>query len=486
VFSLLGPNGAGKTTTVRILATLLQPDGGRARVAGLDVVAERRGVRRVISLVGQNAAVDEQQTGEENLRMVGQLSGLGRRRSRQRAAELLAGFDLVEAAGRRVATYSGGHAPSARPRRGTRRRPRGRVPRRADDRLDVRSRQGMWATVRELAGRGVTVFLTTQYLEEADRLADRVAVLDGGRVVAQGTPTELKARTGGQRLDITLTDSAAYAHVRRVLGERTVSTAPDTLALAVATDGTAAHVRSLLDEVDPCGDLVHTFSLSTTSLDDVFLALTGHGARTRRPPMSDALTLTGRCLRLSRRNVEALITSLMLPVMLMLLFVYLFGGAIRTDSKYVDYVVPGVIVLCVGFGASVTAISVSEDMKRGVVDRFRSLDVSGAAMLWGHVAASLVRNAVSTVLVVGVALLIGFRPVTSPSRWLVTAGILLVFAAAMSWLAAVVGLLAGSPEAANGFTFFISFLPYASSAFVPVQTMPRGCTASPATSRSHR
>ena len=189
--------------------------------------------------------------------------------------------------------------------------------------------------------------------------------------------------------------------------------------------------------------------------------------------MSDALTLTGRCLRLSRRNVEALITSLMLPVMLMLLFVYLFGGAIRTDSRYVDYVVPGVIVLCVGFGASVTAISVTEDMKRGVVDRFRSLDVSGAAMLSGHVAASLVRNAVSTVLVLGVAVLIGFRPAQAPSRWLATAGVLLVFAAAMSWLAAVVGLFAGSPEAANGFTFFISFLPYASSAFVPVETMPQ-------------
>jgi ABC-2 type transport system permease protein len=189
--------------------------------------------------------------------------------------------------------------------------------------------------------------------------------------------------------------------------------------------------------------------------------------------MSDVLTLSGRCLRLSRRNVEAVLTSLMLPVMLMLLFVYLFGGAIETGTaKYVTYVVPGLLLLCAGYGASVTAVSVSHDMSGGIVDRFRSLDVGGAAVLGGHVAASVVRNAASTVLVLGVGVLVGFRPHASALDWLAAAALLLAFVVALSWFAAVIGLLAKTPEGASGFTFFVMFLPYPSSAFVPVHTMP--------------
>jgi ABC-2 type transport system permease protein len=191
--------------------------------------------------------------------------------------------------------------------------------------------------------------------------------------------------------------------------------------------------------------------------------------------MSDTAALTtmaGRCIRLSSRNVDALVTSLMLPIMLMLMFVYLFGGAIDTGGEYVTYVVPGVILLCAGFGSATTAVTVSQDMTGGIVDRFRSMDVGGAAILAGHVAASALRNAASTVLVFGVAFAIGFRPHAAPLDWLAAIGILLAFVLAVSWLAAAIGLIAKSPEAANGFTFVIMFLPYASSAFVPVDTMP--------------
>jgi ABC-2 type transport system permease protein len=188
--------------------------------------------------------------------------------------------------------------------------------------------------------------------------------------------------------------------------------------------------------------------------------------------MSDALTMSGRCLRLSRRNPEALLTSLMLPVMLLLLFVYLFGGAIETGTQYVTYVVPGLLLLCAGYGASITAVSVSHDMAGGIIDRFRSLDVGGASFLAGHVTASVVRNAASTALVLGVGVLIGFRPHADALDWLGAGGVLLAFVLALSWLAAVIGLLARSPEGANGFTFFVMFLPYPSSAFVPVDTMP--------------
>ena len=182
--------------------------------------------------------------------------------------------------------------------------------------------------------------------------------------------------------------------------------------------------------------------------------------------------MIARCVRLSRRNVDAMITSLVLPILLMLLFVYLFGGAIATGTSYVQYVVPGVVLLCAAFGAANTAVSVCQDMTGGIVDRFRSLDVPGHAILAGHVVASAVRNTVSTLLVFGVALLIGFRPHGGPLDWAAAAGVLLLFVLAISCLAAVAGLLASSPEAASGFAFAVMFLPYASSTFVPIHTMP--------------
>jgi ABC-2 type transport system permease protein len=188
--------------------------------------------------------------------------------------------------------------------------------------------------------------------------------------------------------------------------------------------------------------------------------------------VSDAVTMAGRNLRMTRRNTDALLTSLLLPVLLMLLFVYLFGGAIQTGTRYVTYVVPGVLLLCAGFGASMTAVSVTTDMGGGIVDRFRSMDVGGSSVLAGHVAASVVRNLASTALVFGVAFLIGFRPSAGPLDWLAAVGVLLLFILAISWLAAVVGLLARSPEAAGGFSFLVMFLPYPSSAFVPIDTMP--------------
>jgi ABC-2 type transport system permease protein len=188
--------------------------------------------------------------------------------------------------------------------------------------------------------------------------------------------------------------------------------------------------------------------------------------------VSDVTTMIGRSVRLSSRNLDALLTSLMLPIMLMLLFVYLFGGAIETGTAYVTYVVPGVILLCAGFGAATTAVTVSQDMHNGIVDRFRSMDIGGASLLAGHVAASVARNLASTALVLGVGFVIGFRPNATALDWLAAAGVLLLFILAISWLAAAVGLLARSPEAASGFTFFVMFLPYPSSAFVPIDTMP--------------
>jgi ABC-2 type transport system permease protein len=187
--------------------------------------------------------------------------------------------------------------------------------------------------------------------------------------------------------------------------------------------------------------------------------------------VSNALIMTSRALRLSSRQLDALLTSLMLPVLLMLMFVYLFGGAIRTGTSYVTYVVPGVLVICAGFGAATTAVSVTQDLGGGMVDRFRSMDVPGPAFLAGHIAASMLRNIASTVLVFGVAYLVGFRPHAGLLGWLAAIGILLAFILAIAWLAAAFGLLVKTAEAANALTFVMAFVPYASSAFVPIATM---------------
>ncbi|MBX7267978.1 ABC transporter permease [Micromonospora sp. Llam7] len=191
---------------------------------------------------------------------------------------------------------------------------------------------------------------------------------------------------------------------------------------------------------------------------------------TGRP--AQAAVMIARCVRLSRRNIDALLTSLLLPVILMLLFVYLFGGAIETGSAYVTYVVPGVLLLCAGFGAAGTAVSVTTDLTNGMIERLRTMDVGATSILTGHVVASVARNTVSTALVLGVAVAIGFRPAVEPLRWLAAAGVLLLFLLAVSWLSAAFGLLARTPEAASGYTFLVMFLPYPSSAFVPVETMP--------------
>ncbi|MEW2358924.1 ABC transporter permease [Spirillospora sp. NPDC029432] len=182
--------------------------------------------------------------------------------------------------------------------------------------------------------------------------------------------------------------------------------------------------------------------------------------------------MAGRSLRLTLRNVEGLLITLLLPVMIMLLFVYLFGGAIDTGTEYVTYALPGVLIICASYGASMTAVSVADDMSKGVVDRFRSMDIGARALLSGHVAASTLRNLGSVLAVFAVAFLIGFRPSAGPVGWLATAGVLIAFIVAMSAISATAGLLARTPEAASGFTFFVLFLPYPSSAFVPVETMP--------------
>ena len=191
-----------------------------------------------------------------------------------------------------------------------------------------------------------------------------------------------------------------------------------------------------------------------------------------RNSATDALTMTGRSIRLSRRDAETLLMSVVLPLLLMALFVYVFGGAIRTGTHYVDYVVPGIILLCAGYGAATTAMAVAADMSGGMVDRLRSMPIRSSAVLLGHVTASVARNALSTAVVIAAAVAMGFRPDATVPEWLLATGLLLLYVLALSWLAAWLGVLASGVESASALSFTMLFLPYLSSAFVPTDTMP--------------
>ncbi|MGY1814233.1 ATP-binding cassette domain-containing protein [Blastococcus sp. SYSU D00820] len=281
VLGLLGPNGAGKTTVVRILTTLLRADEGRAEVVGLDVVRDAAAVRAAIGLTGQYAAVDEYLTGSENLEMVGRLYRLGRREARARAAELLERFDLTGAAGRPAKTYSGGMRRRLDIAASLIARPRVLFLDEPTTGLDPRSRLGMWEFIADLAGGGTTILLTTQYLEEADRLADRMVVIDRGQVIARGTADELKAQVGGQRLELTVGRAEHVPEVVRRLtplaaGEPQVDEQTRTVSLPVS--GGTESLAAALAALEGSRVEVLDVGLRRPDLDDVFLSLTGHAA----------------------------------------------------------------------------------------------------------------------------------------------------------------------------------------------------------------
>lgn len=278
VFALLGPNGAGKTTIVRILSTLLKPDSGEVVVNGFNVVDEPDKVRATIGLTGQYAAVDEYLTAQENLMMMGRLYHLSKTDTERRAKELLKQFDLVEAANRSVKTYSGG------------------MRRRLDlalsmiatppiifldeptTGLDPRSRLVVWETVKDLVKTGATILLTTQYLEEADQLADKIAVIDGGKVIAEGTADQLKQRVGKERVEFIIDEMTDFASaVKAIKGEAT-QTDKARRSISFAVEDSVAELRRILDDIQKSNITIASLSLYKPTLDDVFMALTGHQA----------------------------------------------------------------------------------------------------------------------------------------------------------------------------------------------------------------
>jgi ABC transporter DrrB family efflux protein len=522
VFGLLGPNGAGKTTLVRILATLLAPDAGRAEVFGRDVAGEPAAVRELIGLTGQFAAVDELLTGRENLEMFGRLFKLSREDARRRAGELLERFDLAQAADRPARTYSGGMRRRLDIASSLLTRPQVLFLDEPTTGLDPRSRNEIWAAVRELRREGTTLMLTTQYLEEADQLADRIAVIDRGKVIAEGTGNELKDRVGGQILEVELVSAGQRDRAQAVLagvgcGEPEPDERPDRLTLPAPRNGlqlveeAAAGLRRAQIGVSDIG-------LRRPTLDDVFLQLTGAppgedgdrpGPRTRRRPrprprqpapdvpaphrpvlrlrrpspqavrsaITDTAVVTGRNLRHFIRQPDLLVFSTIQPVLFVLLFVYVFGGAIGRSLShgitYVDFLLPGIFVQSVTFGASQTAVGLKEDLTRGVVDRFRSMPMARSAVLAGRTVADLVRNILVIGLMIAVGYLVGFRFHGGVAGAVACIAVVAALGFALSWIFAFVALTVRGAETAQTAGFVVIFpLVFASSVFVPVSTFP--------------
>ncbi|MGB5953471.1 MAG: ATP-binding cassette domain-containing protein [Ornithinimicrobium sp.] len=290
VKGLLGPNGAGKTTTVKVLNTLITPDSGSASVGGVDVLSNPQEVRRMIGASGQYAAVDENLTGLENLEMVGRLYHLGIRRSKQRAVELIESFGLTEAGNRPVKGFSGGMRRRIDLAGALVNRPRILFLDEPTTGLDPRSRFGLWDTINDLVKEGTTVLLTTQYLEEADFLADDISVIDSGKVIAEGTSDELKAQVGGHRVVVSLVDAADSDAARSILGEHGSAqpgVSDDGRQLDVSVEEGPTALQRILADLDRQDLRIHDAGMRRPTLDDVFLRLTGHKAEDDSEDMSD-------------------------------------------------------------------------------------------------------------------------------------------------------------------------------------------------------
>ena len=496
VVGLLGPNGAGKTTLVRAVATLLRPDQGAIRVGGVDVASDPQRVRGLIGLAGQSAAVDGLLTGRENLRLIGRLYGLEARECRRRTDELLERFDLVDAADRRVGAYSGGMRRRLDLGATLVGRPNVILLDEPTASLDPRSRNELWELVDTVAADGTTVLLTSQYLEEVERLADRVVVIDKGAVIADGSCDALKHAVGGDVLEARVLDVASMERASALiadLGYGEPAFDRDEHRVSVPTrEGVSALVTAARRLDEAAIELVD-LGLRHASLDDVFFALTADGAApvelptpsparkatasaekpARKHTISDILAISGRYLRRMSRTPQVIVLAVLQPIVFVLMLHAVFGGIVSMvlGDDYIQFLVPGVLVMNIVLGGTVTASGIADDVRDGIIDRFRTLPMSRSAVLVGRTIADLGRTVLAATGIVTVSVLMGYRPhAVVPAL----GGLLLLFlfSFSFSWLFALFGMMVKEAQAATLMGFLISLpLVYLSGSWIPVESM---------------
>jgi ABC-2 type transport system ATP-binding protein len=503
IHAVLGPNGSGKTTLIKILSTLLKADGGQIRVGGFDINHQPDKIRECISLTGQNASVDEELTGKENLYLFARLLGYTSSEARQRALELLSAFELKEAGNRLVKTYSGG------------------MRRRLDiaasivkisgilfldeptTGLDPRSRNSMWSIIRDLSRKGTTILLTTQYLEEAEQLADKITVIDEGKVIKEGTSNELKASIGNNMLHVHL-NGVDQHYLDSVLADIRGSFAQidherKKLAFAVTDQKQAIYILGELQkkEVEITG-----FNLSRPDLNEVFLSLTGKQKEEengdekdeegRQPSFSISQilehakpyhrsALLGNKFMFGWRNLikikhipEQFMDVLITPIMFTFMFTYLFGGALAGSTKaYLQFFIPGILVQTVTFNAMYAGININNDVSKGIFDRFRSMPIWLPAPLSGIFIGDFFRHLISGTLVLLFGFILGFRSDAGIAAYVLSFLIMIFFSMSISWVFIIMGLTMRSASAVMSFGWLILMpLVFLSNIFADPATMP--------------
>ncbi len=504
VLGLLGPNGAGKTTAVRVLATLTRPDAGSATVLGHDVTRDGHRVRQLIGLAGQHASVDEDLTGRHNLHLVGRLLGLSRRDTAARAATLLDEFGLADAGDRPVKTYSGGMRRRIDLAASLVNHPRVVFLDEPTTGLDPVARGALWDRIRALVAAGTTVLLTTQYLEEADALADEIVLVDHGRVAARGTPTALKqparhpdarpatgrpgpgrrrGRAGGHR-------GRCRARAGRRAAERAGRRRRDDAGRRPpARRGRRRDRRDRPAPAQP-GRRVPGAHHDRSERGGVN-ERSEKGRSKKGTRMTAALALT-QCATLAwrgivkiRRHPATLADVIFGPAIFLVLFVYVFGGAISGSTReYLQFVLPGMLGLMTLLATMGVGVALNQDIEKGIFDRIRSLPTLRIAPLVGAIGGDIVRQVVAIAALLGFGLALGFRFSTGPLPVLAACALALGFALALSWVWVLLGLVLPNAQAVQGLGAVIIFpLSFASNIFVPTETMPGWLARSPRPTR---
>ena len=455
---------------------------------GRDVVTCARQVREVIGLTGQYAAVDDLISARENLYLVGRLLGLRRRAARARGTALLEAFGLADAAGTRVREFSGGMRRRLDLAVSLVGRPAVLFLDEPTTGLDLASRNQLWDLIRGLAADGTTVLLTTQYLEEADRLADRIMVIDRGATVAEGTPAELKGLAGGQVLEVRPLRPADLAAAVSVLAGLRAAEQPavdgDLLTVHVPDEDLVAAAASRLDSAGiggPASGGPAAQPRRGVPGDDRASRRAGQRPRHRTTELGGAAAMIAQTGIMARRNLlhvlsdpQQLIGMTAQPLMFLLLFVYVFGGAIAGSSRgYLQFVLPGLLVQGIAFQTMVTALGLNADFQHGLIDRFRSLPMARSAVVAGRITADLARTAWAALIIVAVAVGLGFRFRGGVPGAVGALGLVLALGASMCWVMAFLGTALRSPEAVQATAFMLVMpLTFASTVLVPAASMP--------------